>query len=38
VNELWRGVASQFEGRAKVAVSDNESSLRKVLLERSGDY
>jgi transposase-like protein len=38
VNTSWREVALQFEGRAKVAVSDNESSLRKVLLERSGDY
>ena len=38
VNESWREVADQFEGRAKVAVSDNEPSLRKVLLEKSCDY
>ena len=38
VNELWKEVADQFEGKAKVAVSDNEVSLRKVLLEKSCDY
>jgi transposase-like protein len=38
VNESWRETALQFKGKAKVAVSDNEVSLRKVLLEKSDDY
>jgi hypothetical protein len=38
VNESWKEVAGQFRGRAKVAVSDNESALRQVLLEKSCDY
>jgi len=38
VNESWKETAAQFKGRAKVAVSDNEVSLRRVLLEKAGDY
>jgi hypothetical protein len=38
VNESWKDTVLQFKGRAKVAVSDNESSLRSVLLEKSCDY
>jgi hypothetical protein len=38
VNESWKQTASQFKGRANVAVSDNESVLRRVLLEKSCDY
>ena len=38
VNESWKEVVLQFEGKAKVAVSDNEPSLRKVLLEKACDY
>lgn len=38
VNESWKETALQFKGKAKVAVSDNEVSLRKVLLEESDDY
>lgn len=37
VNETWAQTALQFKGNAKVAVSDNESSLRKVLLEKAED-
>jgi hypothetical protein len=38
VNETWKDIGEQFKGHAKVAVSDNESSLRGVLLEKSVDY
>ncbi|MCL2258069.1 MAG: hypothetical protein FWC14_07785 [Candidatus Bathyarchaeota archaeon] len=38
VNESWRETVSQFSGKAEVAVSDNEASLRVVLLEKSVEY
>jgi hypothetical protein len=38
VNESWKDTGLQFKGKAKVAVSDNESGLRRVLLEKSDDY
>ena len=38
VNESWKDTGLQFKGKAKVAVSDNESGLRGVLLEKSSDY
>ena len=38
VNEPWKMTASQFKGKAAVAVSDNEVSLRNVLLEKATDY
>ena|GEM_PF-6970835 len=38
VNKLWAQTALQFEGKVKVAVSDNEPALCKVLLERSDEY
>jgi hypothetical protein len=38
VNETWKQTGAQFKGHAKVAVSDNESILRKVLFEKSVDY
>jgi len=38
VNEDWRRTAEQLEGKAKVAVSDNEPSLRNALLEKADDY
>jgi transposase-like protein len=38
VNEDWRETVSQFRGRARFAVSDNEPSLRNALLEKADDY
>jgi len=38
VNEDWKKTAEQFKGSAKVAVSDNEPSLRNTLLEKADDY
>ena len=38
VNEDWKVTASQFRGKADVAVSDNEPSLRNSLLEIATDY
>jgi len=38
VNEDWKETASQFKGKAEYAVSDNESSLRNVLLEKAANY
>jgi len=38
VNKSWAQTALQFEGKAKVAVSDNEPALRKALLEKSDEY
>ena len=38
VNEDWKRTAEQFKGKAKVAVSDNEPSLRNALLEKADDY
>jgi transposase-like protein len=38
VNGDWKETAAQFRGRAKMAVSDNEPSLRNALLERVDDY
>ena len=38
VNEDWKETAAQFKGKAKVAVSDNEPSLRHALLEKADDY
>lgn len=38
VNEDWKMTASQFRGKADVAVSDNEPSLRNTLLEKADDY
>jgi transposase-like protein len=38
VNEDWKETASQFKGKAKVAVSDNEPSLRNALLEKAANY
>jgi hypothetical protein len=38
VNEDWKETASQFRGKADVAVSDNEPSLRNTLLEKADDY
>ncbi|MGE5556211.1 MAG: ISH6 family transposase [Methanocella sp.] len=38
VNEDWKTTLSQFKGRAKVAVSDNEPSLRNALLEKAFSY
>ena len=38
VNKSWSQTVLQFNGKAKVAVSDNEPALRKVLLEKSDEY
>jgi len=38
VNKSWAQTASQFEGKAEVAVSDNKPALRKALLEKSDEY
>jgi hypothetical protein len=38
VNEDWKETASQFKGKADVAVSDNEPSLRNALLEKAANY
>jgi len=38
VNGDWKETAAQFRGRAKMAVSDNEPSLRNALLEKADDY
>jgi transposase-like protein len=38
VNEDWKKTASQFKGKARFAVSDNEPSLRNVLLEKATNY
>ena len=38
VNEDWKETIGQFRGKADVAVSDNEPSLRKALLEIATDY
>ncbi len=38
VNEDWKKTAGQFNGKAKVAVSDNEPSLRNALLEKAANY
>jgi hypothetical protein len=38
VNKDWKETAAQFRGRARVAVSDNEPSLRNTLLEKADDY
>lgn len=38
VNEDWKSTVEQFKGKAKVAVSDNEPSLKNVLLEKANDY
>lgn len=38
VNKDWKETAAQFEGKAGVAVSDNEPSLRNALLEKAVDY
>ena len=38
VNKDWKETAYQFKGRAHVAVSDNEPSLRNALLEKSDYY
>ncbi len=38
VNEDWKKTAGQFKGKAKVAVSDNEPSLRNALLEKAANY
>jgi hypothetical protein len=35
VNKDWKETLGQFKGRAKVAVSDNEPSLRNALLEKA---
>jgi transposase-like protein len=38
VNKDWKQTALQFKGKADVAVSDNEPSLRNALLEKATDY
>ncbi len=38
INEDWSETAKQFRGRAKMAVSDNEPSLRSALLEKAFNY
>jgi transposase-like protein len=38
VNEPWKKTVEQFEGKAEVAVSDNEPSLRNALLEKAATY
>lgn len=38
INEDWKSTMQQFKGRAKVAVSDNEPSLRNALLEKAFSY
>ncbi len=38
VNKDWKETALQFKGKADVAVSDNEPSLRNALLEKATDY
>lgn len=38
VNKDWKETAAQFKGKADVAVSDNEPSLRNALLEKAVDY
>lgn len=38
VNENWKSTMRQFRGFAKVAVSDNEPSLRNALLEKAFNY
>jgi len=38
VNEDWKETALQFKGRADIAVSDNEPSLRNALLEKAANY
>jgi len=38
VNEDLKSTMAQFKGWAKVAVSDNEPSLRKALLEKAFSY
>lgn len=38
VNEDWKSTMHQFKGWAKVAVSDNEPSLRNSLLEKAFNY
>jgi hypothetical protein len=37
INKDWKKTASQFKGRAHVAVSDNEPSLRNAL-EKAANY
>jgi transposase-like protein len=38
VNKNWKETASQFKGKADVALSDNEPSLRNALLEKAANY
>ncbi|MCL2173661.1 MAG: hypothetical protein FWB84_08550 [Candidatus Bathyarchaeota archaeon] len=38
VNKSWMQAGEQVKVKAKVAVSDNEVSLREVLLEKVGEY
>jgi hypothetical protein len=38
VNEAWKETAAQFRGKADIAVSDNEPSLRNALLEKAANY
>ena len=38
VNEDWKMTALQFKGKAEFGVSDNEVSLRTVLLEKAANY
>ena len=38
INKDWKETASQFRGKADVAVSDNEPSLRNALLEKAANY
>ena len=38
VNKDWKETAAQFKGKADVAVSDNEPSLRNALLEKAANY
>jgi hypothetical protein len=38
INKDWKETAAQFKGKADVAVSDNEPSLRNALLEKAADY
>jgi hypothetical protein len=38
VNEEWKKTAEQFKGKADLAVSDNEPSLRIALLKKADNY
>jgi len=38
VNKDWKETLEQFKGRADIAVSDNEPSLRNALLEKAANY